>query len=179
MTFDQLQTYNFISIHPFCCTEGRKIAKILPKLLPSHEVQRIDDPIRRINFKQKVRMGELESCIHGVIYNIDNKIKSNPKFCINLVPLFDLYWIQLYKKVSPYLVEEATELFKKIDLLILPVREELIGRNGDPSWFVKSKKAKDVENNNASNLSNLLYNNNIDYISTNKLLRIAQEKGAW
>ena len=179
MDLKQLQSYKFVSVHAFCCIESGKLAKTLPILFPDHKIIRIDDPIRKINFKQKVKMGELEQKLHNIIYNIEQEIKLNRKHCVNFIPLFNILWMQLYKKVSLYLIQDAIELFKKIDLAVIPLREEVVGRNGDKSWFVKSKETRDIEKNRQTKIVNLAYDNNIKYISLNKLLQIAQKNNLW
>ena len=176
MQLQQLRSYKFVSIQSWCCTESPKISKQLSKVFPQHYIKKISNPIRRIDFKQKVRMGEIETKIHGIIHDIERDINQYDKYCVDFVPLLNINWIQQYKKASPYLIKEAIELFKKMDLFIVPGREEIINRNGDKSWFAKPKsKAKELENNIANSLIDLVYENNIDYISVNKLLQIAQE----
>lgn len=180
MILKDLQSYNFVSIHAYCCTESIKMTKCFPSLFPGHHVKIIGDPIRRINFAQKIKMGEIEGRIHKVIETIKQGIVEHKKYCVNCVPLLDIMWIQLYKKVSPYLVKEAIELFKRIDMVVIPCREEVLNRRGDQSWFTKSgSKAKELEDKISTDLADLAYENNIDYISLNKLLEIAQAQNLW
>lgn len=176
MNINKLQKYNFVSIHTFCCSEMIKFNKKIPLLFPNHKIDIINDPIRRVNFNGKVRMGEIEYRIYGIINNINENIKSHEKFCVNLIPLCNIMWIQQFKSVSPYLIKEAINLFKKIDLCIIPIKEELVNRNGAPSWFAKrDSKIKQIENSWQYQLSCLLYDNDIRYITWNKLFQIAQD----
>lgn len=177
MNIEQLQKYNFVSYQSLCCTEEPQIRRIVPRLFPDHHFFLVENPLRRINFKQKVRMGRLESQIHGLIYNIEKGIEEHDKYLTNFVPFLNLQWIQLYRPVSSYLIEEAIELSKKIDLCILPNREEIVNRKGDLSWFAKPKsKMKEFEGKFSGRISEIMYYNSIRYVTINKLLRIEQER---
>lgn len=173
----QLQSYKFVSVQVWCCMEAMKIMRLLPLLFIDHYVERISAPTRKINLNLKMRMGELEENVCGIVSNIDNKRKQYDLYCVNFVPLLSIAWIQQHKTVSPYLIKAATGLFKKIDLLVIPGREDILGRNGDKSWFVRSEKVKKTEG--KIDMWELLYDNNIDYISLNKLLEIARENNLW
>lgn len=176
MDYEQLQTYKFISIHSFCCSESIKFYKKIPLLFPNHEVKIIRDPIRRINFKGNVRMGEVEARLHGILCNINEWIEKYEKLCVNLVPLFNVAWITHFKKVSPYLIQESTDLFKKLNLCVIPIREEVPNRNGDTSWFGRcDSEIIKIEQKWSNDLATLLCDNSIDYITWNKLFQIAQD----
>ena len=179
MDFEQLQSYKFVSVHPFCCTETRKLLKMLPKLFENHYTEIIHDPIRRINFSQKVQIGSIEERIYESVQDIERNIAEHDKYCINYIPLFNIFWMQQYKKVSPYLLKAATELFTKIDLLVLLIREDMLGRNGEPSWFTQLDNVKSLEAKISPGMFSLIYDNNIKYISMNRLLTIAQERKLW
>lgn len=180
MILKDLQSYDFISIHAYCCTESIRMTKCFPSLFPGHRVKIISDPIRKINFAQKVKMGEIEGKIHKVIETIKQGIVEHKKYCVNCVPLLVIMWMQQYRTASPYLVKEAVELFKRMNMVVLPCREEVLTRRGDRSWFAKSgSKAKELENQISTDLADLLYKNNIDYVSLNKLLEIAQAQKLW
>ena len=176
MDYDQLQAYKFISIHSFCCSESIKFYKKIPLLFPNHEVKIIRDPIRRINFKGNVRMGEVEARLHGTLCNINEWIEKYEKLCVNLIPLLNVMWIKQFKKVSPYLVQEAVDLFEKFNLCVLPIKEELPNRDGDSSWFDRcDSKVINIEREWSASLAKSLYDNSIDYITWNKLFQIAQD----
>lgn len=179
MDYQELQKYNVVSVQSYCCTEAPRISAVLPKLLPGHTVQLIKNPITRIDFKGNVRMGLVEAKLHGVICEIERGIKSNAKYCTNIIPLLNIAWIQQFKPVSPYLIREATDLFKRTNLVVVPLREDVIGRNGEPEWFTKSKDARTAEQSKESILAELVYTNSIDCRSLNKLLQIAQTRGLW
>lgn len=88
--------------------------------------------------------------------------------------MISILWVKQFKKVSPYLITEAIDLFKTIDLLIYQGRDEISGRKGENSWFIRSEKAKKAENNASLNLADLVSFNNIHVISVNKFLKISQ-----
>lgn len=77
------------------------------------------------------------------------------------------------------MIKAAIKLFNKSDLIVMPVREKIIGRKGQSSWFARSSLTKEIEQNVSTNISNLIYDNNMEYISINKLLQIAQKQKIW
>ena len=175
MDFKELQSYNFVSMQMLCCTEIASVMKTIPDLFPQHHVCRVDNPLRRVDFRHSVRMGELEAKIHGLIYKTQKDIKKHGRLFSNFIPWFNIRWMQQYKIVSPYLIDEATELFKQTDLLIFHLREDIYGRKGDLSWYARpNAKTKDFEETISYDLAKLISDNNIKYITVNKLLKIAQ-----
>lgn len=179
MDYNKLQTYKVIVIHMYCGFEVVKVSRILPDLLPNHHIMRVKDPIRKIDFNRKVRMGEIEESLYQVIVETNEGIKEYEKYCTNIVPWFCVQWMQSFKQVSPYLVKAAQELYQKTDLIVLPVREEWQGRKGEKSWFCENKRLKGLEEQLSGVLADLSYNNNVEGISINKLLQIAKTKGLW
>lgn len=90
---EELQQYKFISIQAWCCTESAKMSRILPLLFPNHYIEHVNNPIRKIDFNQKVKMGELESQIYKIISDIEENIIKYDKYCIDIIPLLNINWM--------------------------------------------------------------------------------------
>lgn len=67
MNLKQIQEYNFVSLNMWCCSEVRKVVKLLSVIFPNHYIERVEAPTRKISFNRPVKMGEIEERIHNLI----------------------------------------------------------------------------------------------------------------